>query len=155
MLSYDSDLETHYMGKVYDQNLPTIVDYNESMSAPNLFTSDDVLQPWSLYDSGNPYYQTSQQLCQFFRSQRVESPKNKNTMGGVKHDDCFTHILEDPFAILLEEMNNTNVFNFLRFGFMDVMLNELAVRWIWSKLVQSRQTVDKMLAWLHWHFDFT
>jgi hypothetical protein len=39
------DLETHYMGKVYDQNLPIIVDYNESMSVPdmNLFTPDDVL----------------------------------------------------------------------------------------------------------------
>jgi hypothetical protein len=49
---------------------------------------------------------------------------------GVKHDDYFTHILEDPFAILLEEMNRTNVFNFLRFGFMDELLNELAVRWI-------------------------
>jgi hypothetical protein len=122
------DLETHYMRKVYDQNIPTTVDYNESMSAPNIFTSDDVLQPWLLYDSRNPYYHTSQQLCQFFRSQRVESPKNKNTMEGVKHDDCFTHILEHPFAILLEEMNNTNVFNFLRFVFMDELVNELAVR---------------------------
>ena len=37
------DRETHYMGKVYDQNLPTTVDYNESMSAPNIFTTDDVL----------------------------------------------------------------------------------------------------------------
>ena len=76
-------------------------------------------------------------------------------MGGVKRDDCFTRVLEDPFTILFEEMNNTNVFNFLRFGFMDVMLNELAVRWIWIKLVQSRWIVDKMIAWLHWHFDFT
>jgi hypothetical protein len=29
------DLETHYMGKVYDQNLPITVDYNESMSVPD------------------------------------------------------------------------------------------------------------------------
>jgi hypothetical protein len=147
------DLETHYMGKVYDQNLPTIVDYNGSMSAPNLFTSDDVLQPWSLYDSRNPYYQTSQRLCQFFRSQRVESPKNKNTMEGVKHDGCFTHILKDPFAILLEEINSPNVFDFLRI--MDEVLNELSVSKIWSKLVQGKQTMDKMLTRLHWHFDFT
>ena len=73
----------------------------------------------------------------------------------MKHDDCFVHILEDPFAILLEEMNSPNVFNFLRFGFMDDFLNELSISWIWSKLVQSKQTVDKKLAWLHWHFDFT
>jgi hypothetical protein len=45
-------------------------------------------------------------------------------MEGVKHDDCFVHILEDPFVILLEEMKRPNVFNFLRSGFMDEFLNE-------------------------------
>jgi hypothetical protein len=74
---------------------------------------------------------------------------------GVKHDDCFVHILEDPFAIVLEEINSPNVFNFLRFRFMDEFLNELSISRIWSKLVQSKQTVDKMLTLLHWHFDFT
>jgi hypothetical protein len=134
-----------------------MVDYNESMSVPdmNLFTPNDVLRPRLPYDPRNLYYQTSQQLCQFFRSQRVESPENKNEVEGVKHGDCFTHILEDPFEILLEEMNSPNVFNFLRFGLMDEFLNELSVSRIWRKLVQSKQTVDKMLAWLHWHFDFT
>jgi hypothetical protein len=152
------DPKTHYMEKVYNQNLPIIVDCNKSMSVSNmsLFTPDDVLQPWFPYDSRNSYYQTSQQICQFFnRSQQVESPENKNAVEGVKHDDCFVHILEDPFVILLEEMNSPNVFNFLRFGFMDEFLNELSVSRIWSKLVQSKQTVDKMLAWLHWNFDFT
>jgi len=67
----------------------------------------------------------------------------------VKHDCCFLHILEDPFAILLEAMNSPNVFNFLRFGFMDEFLNELSVSRNWSKLVKSKQTVDKMLSWLH------
>ena len=56
----------------------------------------------------------------------------------MKHDDCFARILEDPFAILLEEMNNPNVFNFLRFGFMDEFLNESSVSMIWSKIVQSK-----------------
>jgi hypothetical protein len=82
------------------------------------------------------YYQTSQQLCQFFRSQQVESPENKNAVEGVKHDDCFTHILEDPFAILLEEIYSPNVFNFLRI--MDEFLNELSVSRIWSNLVQGK-----------------
>jgi hypothetical protein len=129
------DIETHYTGEVYDQNLPTIEDYNESTSVPSLFTLDNVFQAWTLYDFGNPYYQTSRQLFQFLRSQRVESPKNKDTMEGVKHDSCFTHVLEYPFAILLEEMNNTNDFNFLRFELMDELLNELTVRWSWSELV--------------------
>jgi hypothetical protein len=39
------DLETHYMGKVYNQNLPITVDYNKSISVldMNVFTPDDVL----------------------------------------------------------------------------------------------------------------
>jgi hypothetical protein len=65
------------------------------------------------------------------------------------------HILEDPFAVLLKAVNSPNVFNFLRFGFMDEFLNELSVSRIWNKIVKSKQTLDKMLAWLHWHFDFT
>jgi hypothetical protein len=98
---------------------------------------------------------TTKLLSQFFRSKQVESTENKNVVGGVKHDDCFVHILEDPFAILLEEINSPNVFSFLRFGFMDEFLNELSVNRIWIKLVQSKQTVAKILAWLHWNFDFT
>jgi hypothetical protein len=68
---------------------------------------------------------------------------------GVKHDYCFVHVLEDPFVVFLEAVNSSNVFNFLRFGFMDEFLNELSVSRIWSKLVQSKQIVDKILAWLH------
>jgi hypothetical protein len=41
---------------------------------------------------------------------------------------CFVHVLEDPFAVLLEAVNNPNVFNFLRFGFMDEFLNELSIK---------------------------
>jgi hypothetical protein len=99
------DPNTHYMEKVYNQNLPIIVDCNKSMfvSSVSLFTPYDVLHPWFPYDSRNSYYHTSQQICQFFnRSQQVESPENKNAVEGVKHDDCFVNILEDPFAILLE-----------------------------------------------------
>ena len=57
-------------------------------------------------------------------------------MEGVKHDGCFTHILKDPFAILLEEINSPNVFDFLRI--VDEVLNELSVSKIWSKLVQGK-----------------
>jgi hypothetical protein len=57
--------KTHYMEKVYSQNLPTRVDYNKSMSISNmsLFTPDDVLHPWLPYNSRNSYYQISQQIC--------------------------------------------------------------------------------------------
>ena len=115
------------MEKVYNQNIKIIVDCNEAMVVSNiiLFTLDDVLHPWLPYDSRNYYYQTSQQICQFFnRIQQVESPKKKNAMEGVKHDDCFVHILEDPFVVLLEEMNSLGTLNFLRIGLIDKILNE-------------------------------
>jgi hypothetical protein len=74
---------------------------------------------------------------------------------GVKHSYCFVHVLEDPFAFLLEAVNNPNVFNVLRFEFIDNFLNGLSVNWFWSKHVQRNKKVDKVLSWLHWHFDFT
>jgi hypothetical protein len=76
-------------------------------------------------------------------------------MEGVKHDCCFMYVLEDPFAVLLEAKNNPNVFNFLRFEFIDKFLNDLSVNKIWSKHVQRKKKVDKVLAWLHWNFDLT
>jgi hypothetical protein len=63
---------------------------------------------------------------------------------GVKHDCCFMYFLEDPFAVLLEETNNLNVFDFLRFEFIDKFLND--------KHVQRKKKEDKVLAWLHWNF---
>jgi hypothetical protein len=68
---------------------------------------------------------------------------------GVKHGCCFVHVLEDPFAVLLEVTNNHNVFYFLRFEFIDKFLNDLSVNKLWSKHVQRNQKVDKVLAWLH------
>ena len=131
---------------------------NESLPILNMgrFIPNDVLQPWLSYVSRNYYFHTSQQICQFLDgNEHVKSHKNKNAMEGVKHDSCFVHVLEDPFAILLEAVNSPNVFDFLRFGFMDEFLNELSVKKIWNKQVQRKQTVDKMLSWLHWHYDFT
>jgi hypothetical protein len=74
---------------------------------------------------------------------------------GVKHDCCFVHVLEDSFAVFLEAVNSPIVFDLLRFEFIDKFLNGLSVNRLWSKNVQIKQTVDKILAWLHWHYDFT
>ena len=76
-------------------------------------------------------------------------------MEGAKHDCCSMHVLEDPFAVLLEVENNFNVFDFLRFECIDKFLNDLSVNKLWSKHVPRKKMVDKVLAWLHWHFDFT
>jgi hypothetical protein len=64
---------------------------------------------------------------------------------GVKHDCCFVHVLEDPFAVLLEVVNSPNVFNFLRFEFIGKFLNELSVNRLWRKHVQRKQKWIKCL----------
>ena len=46
----------------------------------------------------------------FYRSQQVKSLENRNAVEGVKCDDCFMNILEDPFAILLEEVKKSRPF---------------------------------------------
>jgi hypothetical protein len=120
------------------------------VSNMSLFTPDDVLPPWLPYDSKSSYYQTSQQICQFLnRNQQVKSPENKNTVEGVKQDGCFVHILEDPFVVLLEDVNSPGTLNFLRIGLMDEILNELSAKKLWNKQVQRRRTMDRMLSWLH------
>jgi hypothetical protein len=65
------------------------------------------------------------------------------------------HILEDPFVILLEEVNNLGSLKILRIGLMDKILNELSVKRLWNKKVQRKRTVDRMMSWLHWDYDFT
>jgi len=84
----------------------------------------------------------------------VNEHENKNAMEGVQHDYCFVHVLEDLFAVLLEAVNTPNVFDFLRFEFIDRFLNILSVNGIWRKHLQRKKTIDKMVAWLHWHYDF-
>lgn len=65
------------------------------------------------------------------------------------------HMLEDQFAVLLEKINSANIFEILRFKFVYNFSNELLVNKLWRNHVQSKQTLDEMLGWLHWHFDFT
>jgi hypothetical protein len=66
----------------------------------------------------------------------------------------FCAFLEDPFAALLEAVNNPNIFDFLRFGFMGEFLRGLLAKKLWDKQVQRKHTVDKLLTWLHLHYDF-
>jgi hypothetical protein len=73
----------------------------------------------------------------------------------ANHGFDLMHVLKDPFAILLEKINSPNVLEILRFKFIYNFLNGLSMNWIRNKHVQRRQVVGKMLAWMHWHFDFT
>jgi len=64
-------------------------------------------------------------------------------------------VLGDPFAIFLEKINSPNVFEILRFKFIYNFSIGLSVNRLRSNHVKRKQTVGKMLSWLHWHFDFT
>jgi hypothetical protein len=106
-------------------------------------------------DSEDCHLQQSKKIFQpLCGNQQVELHENKDAVEGVKHDCCFMHVLEDPFVVLLEAVNGPNAFNFLRFEFIDKFLNELSINKLWRKHVQRKKTVDKMIAWLNWHYDF-
>jgi hypothetical protein len=72
----------------------------------------------------------------------------------VKHSFGLMHALEDPFAVLLETINSPNILELLRIKFICNSPKELLVRRFWNKYVKRNLTLDKMLAWLHWHYDF-
>jgi hypothetical protein len=147
-----SDLQpvlNYHLGNIDDGKSTSLLDMD-------FFPPGVSFQPTLSSDSKDCYFHQSQHIFQpLGGNQHVKSHENKNVVEGAKHNCCFVHILEDPFAFLLEAMNNPNVFNFLRFGFMDEFLNELSLSRIWNKLLKIKLTVDKMLSWLHWHSDFT
>jgi hypothetical protein len=149
---FSSDLQpviNYQLGNKYDGKSTSVLD----MDCLPLGVS---FQPTLSSDSEDCYFQQSPHILQpFCGNQQVELHENKDAVEGVKHDCCFMHVLEDPFAVLLEAVNNPNVFNFLRLEFIDKFLNELTVNKFWRKHVQRKKKVDKVLAWLHWHFDFT
>jgi hypothetical protein len=160
-----NDRVVDYMEGYFSSDLQPVINYQLGNKDDGQSTSvldmdclppEVSFQPTLSSDSEDCYFQQSQQIFQpLWGNQQVELHENKDAVEGVKHDCCFMHVLEDPFAVLLEAVNNPNVFNFLRFEFIDKFLNELSVNKLWSKHVQRKKTMDKVLAWLHWHFDFT
>jgi hypothetical protein len=127
-----------------------------SMVGMDFFPPRVSFQPTLPFDLEYFYFQQSQQIFHpLGDNQQVKSNKNENAVEGTKHGFCFVHVLEDPFEFLVEATNSPNVLNFLRFEFIDKFLNGLSVNRLWSKHVQRKQKVEKVLAWLHWHFDFT
>jgi hypothetical protein len=149
---FSSDLQpviNYQLGNKYDGQSTSVLDMD--CLPPGVS-----FQPALSSDSEDCYFQQSQQIFQpLCGNQQVELHENKDAVEGVKHDCCFMYVFEDPFAVLLEAINSPNVFNFLRFEFIDKFLNDLSVNRLWSKHVQRKKIVDKVLAWLHWHFDFT
>jgi hypothetical protein len=140
---------SYHLGKKYDGQSTSMLDMD-------CFPPRVSFQPALSSDSEVCHFQQSQQIFQPLRgNQQVKSHKNENVVEGVKHGCFFVHVLEETFALLVEATNSPNVFNFLRFEFIDKFLNDLSVNMRWIKHVQRNQKVDKVLAWLHWHFDFT
>jgi hypothetical protein len=83
-----------------------------------------------------------------------ESPENKDAVEEMIYVYHFMHVLEDPFAVLLETINNNNIFEILRFRSKRSFSNELLINKIWNKHVKIKRAVGEALAWLHWHFHF-
>jgi hypothetical protein len=69
----------------------------------------------------------------------------------VRYSLGLMHVLEDPFAILLETINSPNIVEILEIKFIYNFPKELLVSRFWNKYVQRNLMLDEMLAWLHWH----
>jgi hypothetical protein len=119
------------------------------------FTLEVSFQAVLSSDSGGCYFHPSQQIYQPLDGNRQgKTHENKNAVEETKYNCCFTHVLEDPFAVWLETMISPNIFEILRFKFIHNFPDGLSVNKFWSKHVQNKQEVDKTLAWMHWNFGF-
>jgi hypothetical protein len=158
------DPVTCYMESFNNQNLHLMMGCklrDEDDGQPTLALNMDIFLPGGLFQSTlyfsseDFYFQQSQLIFQLLgKNQLVKPHENKDVVGGAQHDYCFMDVLGDPFAVLLDTINSPNVFKLLIFEFIDRFLNELSANRFWTKHVQRNQTVDKMLAWLHRHYDF-
>jgi hypothetical protein len=117
-----NDHVVDYMEGYFSSDLQHVINYqlgnkddgqSTSMLDMDFFPPRVSFQPALSSDSEDCYFQQSQQIFQpLGGNQQVKSHKNKNAVEGMKHGCCFVHVLEDPFAVLLEATNSLNVFIF-------------------------------------------
>jgi hypothetical protein len=127
----------YYMEGYFNSDLQSVIDYHlgnkydgqsTSMLDMDFLPLGVSFLPTLSYYSEYYYFQQSQHIFKpFCGNQQVKLQENKNAVEGVKHDCCFMHVLEDPFVVLLEAEKSLNVFNFLRFEFIDKFWNDLLV----------------------------
>jgi hypothetical protein len=140
-----------YMENSNNQNLRLRIDCklkgedngkSTSVLDMDCFTPEVSFQPVLSSDSGGCYFQPSQQIYQPLDGNRQgESHENQNAVEEVKHSFGLMHVLEDPFAVLLETINSPNILEILRFKFIYNFSNELLVNRFWNKYVQSNQSI--------------
>ena len=82
-----------------------------------------------------------------------------NAVGGLIHDDRLLHCFEDPFVVFLELVNMPMFLDFVNNHFVFKLLFDWSLSryfiLLLNKVIQGSQPLDKILAWLHWVFDFT
>jgi len=92
-------------------------------------------------------------LHPFEKNLQDESPESKDAVEEI-HAYQFMHVLEDPFAFLLETINNNCISKILGFRSKHSFLDELLTNRIWNKHVKIKRVVGEALAWLYWNFHF-
>jgi len=100
-------------------------------------------------------FQPSFQLGLHRREESVEEQIYYDSLGQWHEDIMFPY--EDPFAAGLETVSGVKFSDFVKFIsklFFDKTLSR-SVNFLLKKNVQGMQQLEKMLAWLHWHFHFT
>jgi hypothetical protein len=116
-------------------------DNGSSTSALDMdcFTPMISFQPVSFSNLEGRFPQQSQLNFQSLDgNQQDQSPENQNAVEEMIRDCYFIHMLEDPFAALLETTNNPNISGSLKFKFICNLSNELLMNRLWSKHVQRK-----------------
>ena len=98
----------------------------------------------------------------FYDNYQLSFYENKRAVGGMIQSHISSHIFEDPFAVFLESVNNLKLsyFSFfvnIEFDYkflFELSLSKYCILFM-NKDMKENKTMDKVLLWLHWIFEFT
>jgi len=94
----------------------------------------------------------------FHDNQQLDFHERKREVGRLIQSEISLHSYDDPFVVCLEIVSRPEFADFVKFEFVCKFLFELPLSGVFfsppNKHIQGGKLVDKMLAWLHWVFDF-
>jgi hypothetical protein len=121
----------------------------ELVSQPSMLFLQKVVSLQHFYENFQP----------LFDNHQLGFHENKRAVGGLIQNEINVHPYEDPFVASLELVSGPNFSYFVNIEFVFKFLDELPLSEVFflsmNKDMQEVQPMKKMLAWLHWIFDFT
>jgi hypothetical protein len=145
-----------YIEDINSQNLQLLANYQSG----NKDDKDLVLQTTSFSCSTRVSLQRFYEDFQYFHdNHQWDLHRVKNAVEGLIQDGCFMHYFQDPFVVFLDSTSRLKLLNFVKVESVRKFLLKMSSnRFLFlflEECMQGIEFVDKVLAWLHWIFDFT